>query len=270
MAVVDPIASGLGSPDGRAYDLVTKIEEVIDSLNLLNSTLTTESAAALDVRVTDLEDLVPAVAGTIEASSLVSVGASKEVNEWTVTAGVLIQSKTSATADAGTVRGIHGQVTASHAAISAGSIAGVRGLATVSGVVSAGALYAYGAQGKLIVSGTMNHADARLAALLAQLDISAGTYTAGQISALWVDAGATSVSGALGGQFNMVRITNTTQSVPNAVIYAYSEGSFLLELDGPGGNAAWYDATAAGGLTRSHRLKVKVGGATGYISVFTD
>lgn len=34
-AIADPTASGRGSADGLAYDLVTKIEEVIDAVNLL-------------------------------------------------------------------------------------------------------------------------------------------------------------------------------------------------------------------------------------------
>lgn len=219
--------------------------------------------------------------GTVSASKALVVDSSKLLNELNVTGavaivgdttatGVVTQSKTTSTASAGTVRGVHGQVTASHAAITAGSIAGVRGLATLSGVVSGGGLYAYGAQGKLVVTGTMNHADARLCAVLAQLDISAGVYTAGQISALWVDAGATSVAGALGGQFAMVRITNTTVSVPDSVISVDSEGSFLFDLNGPGGNADWYTGGATGGATRSYKLKVKVGGVTGYMSVYTD
>ena len=66
------------------------------------------------------------------------------------------------TAALGTVRLIHGAITASHAAIASGTIAGVRGLVTLSGVISAGGAYLYGAQGKLIVTGTMDHADALL------------------------------------------------------------------------------------------------------------
>ena len=262
-------ATGRGAATGTEYTNITTGVRYVNTGTAAAPTWTTVSDT---LGTSYLGGVTP---GTITASKAAVVDSGKAVNEWNVTGtetvvGVITQSKTSATADAGTVRGVHGQVTASHGAISAGSIAGVRGLATVSGIVSAGGLYAYGAQGKLVVSGTMNHADSRLCGLLAQLDISAGVYTAGQISALWVDAGATSVAGALGGQFNMLRITNTTVSVPNAVIYAYSEGSFLLDLDGPGGNADWYTATAAGGATRSHKLKVKVGGTTGYISVYTD
>ena len=169
----------------------------------------------------------------------------------------------------GTVRSVIGQITASGTDIASGSIAGVRGLATLSGTITAGGSYLYGTQGKLIVSGTMNHADSRLAGLVAQLDTSAGTYTSGQISALWVDGGETSVAGTLGGQFNMVRITNTTVAVPNAVIYAYSEGSYLLDLSGPGGNANWFDTTAFGS-THLGRVKVNFNGTPGYIYVYAD
>jgi hypothetical protein len=113
----------------------------------------------------------------------------------------------------------------------------------------------------------MNHADSRLTALLAQLDISAGTYTTGQISALWVDAGATGVAGALGGQFNMVRISNTTVSVPNSHIYVYGVASYLMDLNTNSGT--WADATAHGG-TAAGRIKVLHNGTTKYVYLFSD
>ena len=135
-----------------------------------------------------------------------------------------------------------------------------------------GAAYVYGGQHKFSLgAGTINHADSRVCASLVQMDISTGTYTAGQLSALWVDAGASSAMVNNGGQFNMVRITNTTACVPNAVIYLYSEGSYLLDMGAPEGNADWFASTAAGGATRKYALKVKCPDeSTGYISVYTD
>jgi hypothetical protein len=172
----------------------------------------------------------------------------------------------------GTVRAIIGQITASGAAIISGNVVGVRGLCTLSGTITAGGAYLYGLQGKLAVTGTMNHADARLCAVIAQLDISAGTYSAGQLSALWVDAGASAGSAHDGGgQFNLIRITNTTIAIPNSVIFVYAEASYLFDLaGGPGGNADWYAAntTSIEGNNMSYILKVKdPAGAAGYIPV---
>ena len=55
MPIDKPQPSGKSSPDGLAYDVVSKIGEVIDAVNTLNETLTTESADALDTRVTAVE-----------------------------------------------------------------------------------------------------------------------------------------------------------------------------------------------------------------------
>ncbi len=186
--------------------------------------------------------------------------------------GTQTSTATVSTAALGTVRAVYGKVIGSAASITEGNIVGVRGEASIpSGKTIAGGAYLYGVQGKLTFAGTMNHADSRLCAVLAQLDISSGTYTAGQISALWVDAGATGVAGSLGGQFNLVRITNTTASVPNSVVYVYAEASYLFDLaGGPGGNADWYAANThtIDGHALSYIIKVKdPAGNTGYIPV---
>lgn len=226
--------------------------------------------------ITSPATLAGITAGTITASKAVIVDSSKAVNEWTVTDGVLTQSKTVSTAALGTVRGIHGQVTASNAAIASGNTVGVRGLCTLSGVVSAGGAFFYGAQGKLVVSGTMNHADSRLCGLIAQIDTTGATLTTGQLSALWVDHGA-GVTGAGGGQFNMVRITNTVSgSKPNAIIYAHSNATNVLDLSAPGGTMDWLVASGASagsagksdGCAAQKVLVVSIGGTPYYIPAF--
>lgn len=233
-------------------------------------TLTAASGATVNIlgsgmtaTGTELSKLAGVTAGAITASKAVVVGASSEVDQWTVTAGVLTQSKTVSSAALGTVRGIHGQVTTSGTDIASGNTVGVRGLNTLSGTITAGGAFLYGCQGKLVVTGTMNHADARLCAALAQLDISAATLSAGQLSALWVDAG-TTATGAGGGQFNLVRITNTTAAVPNAMIYAYGKADYFAELAANGGT--WTSTTGTAGSTASKGwLKVYVEGAVRYI-----
>lgn len=183
-------------------------------------------------------------------------------------------TSTIATAALGTVRnGYFKATSAVGGSATSGNLVGVRGEVSIpSGDTIGGGIYLYGAQGKLTFAGTMNHADSRLCAGLAQLDISAGTYTTGQLSALWVDAGASASASAVstkgGGQFNLLRITNTTAASSNALIYGYADADYLFDLGGPGGNADWYslDGTA-GSSSAKGWLKIYVGGAARYIAL---
>lgn len=226
----------------------------------------------------EINKLADVTAGAVTASKALVVDASRDLatlGNLTMD-GVLTLAKAVTGTALGTVRAIHGQVTASTAAIASGAVTGVRGIATLSGTITAGGAYVIGSQGKVAVSGTMNHEDSRLAAVFAQLDISAGTYTAGQLSALWVDAGASASASAVstkgGGQFNLIRITNTTAANANAVIYAYAEADYLMELGGPGGNADWFAANtvdiSGGSHALSYILKIKdPAGNAGYIPI---
>jgi hypothetical protein len=180
-------------------------------------------------------------------------------------------SKAVATTALGTVRVAQGSGTASATGIASGNLVGARGDVTLSGTVTGGA-YLYGSQGKLLVTGTMNHADARLCGSLAQLDISQGTYTAGQLSVLWVDAGASASASAVstkgGGQFNLLRLTNTTAASTNAIIYAYGDSDYLLDLGAPGGNADWFDAGTGASASCSGHIKVYLNGTAAYLRVY--
>jgi hypothetical protein len=183
-------------------------------------------------------------------------------------------SKTVATTALGTVRVAQGSGIASGTAIASGNLVGARGDVTLSGTITAGGAYLYGSQGKLIVTGTMNHADARLCGSLAQLDISAGTYTAGQLSAMWVDAGATASASAIatkgGGQFNLLRVTNTTAANSNSAMLVYADADYLFDLGAPGGNADWFDAgTGATGTCTGH-IKVNLNGVAGWLRVYSS
>jgi hypothetical protein len=190
----------------------------------------------------------------------------------------LVTAKTITTAALGTVRQVFGSISASHAAISGGTIAGVRGLATLSGVISAGGAYLYGTQGKLIVTGTMNHADSRLAACMAQIDAvtgGPGTLTAGQLSGLWIDS--QTPAGAGGGQFNPIRITLNAGSKPNAIMFVQSDASFLFDLSTPSGGAqsfvvaAGVNAASAGNAAGVAAKVIKIelnDGDTYYLPLF--
>ena len=217
----------------------------------------TASAAQVNV-------LAGVTAGTVTASKGVVVDGSKQVDTWTATA-----VNTTATFATGTTWAIEGQLTASNAAITAGTVWGIRGRIIVSGNPSGG--YFYGNQGKAIVSGTVS-GSANIYGVVAQLDISAGTYSGGELAGLWVDAGATAVGILAGGvDFNLVRVTNTTIAVPNSVFQVEAQAANLFDFHSLGTADGWFSATALGGVTRKARIKVKCeDGTSGYMSVYTD
>jgi hypothetical protein len=152
----------------------------------------------------------------------------------------ITDTETSATP--GTVRTIIGAITDS-TTITSGNLVGVRGACTV---VSASGGFLYGAQGKVIASGTLS-GSVWAAGVFGQLDISAATVNAGQCAAIWGDYGATSgtmtdTTGCRG-----IAMTNTTAAVLNAQVYLYGSATNLLELAGPGGTMAFVTGSAGGG-----------------------
>ena len=151
----------------------------------------------------------------------------------------------------------------------------IRGQARLSAAVDIlGGAYIAGIQAKFTMASgaVINHADCRVCAMLVQLDVSGGTYTAGQLSALWVDCGASGNPGVGDGQGNIIRISNTTTWVPHAVFFVYAEATYMFNFaGGPGGNADWYSTTSAGGATRKHKIAcLGPDGAACYMSLYTD
>jgi len=209
-----------------------------------------------------------ATAGTGVASKALVLSAAKTV---TISA-----APTSATP--GTVRTVIGELVPTPATtITSGTLVGVRGhLSFPTSKTITGGAYLTGTQGKLSIAGTMNHADSRLCAVLAQLDTTGATLTAGQLSGLWVDMGA-GVTGAGGDQFNMIRITNTVNgSKPNAIIYAHSNATYLLDLSAPAGTMDWLVAagTSSGSFGNADGVATKVlvlniGGTPYYVPCHT-
>lgn len=187
----------------------------------------------------------------------------------TLSSGVISQTETTAATALSNTYGTVSNITASATGIVSGNLRGARAVATLSGTVTGGA-YVMGGQDKLIVTGTMNHADSRLAAGFSQLDISQGTYTTGQLSGLWVDCGSTASASAVstkgGGQFNILRLTNTTAALNNSLVYGYADADFLLDLGGPGGNADWFSETGTV-TTDDGWLKINLNGTTKYIGL---
>ena len=253
----------------HTYDISLQNAETID--NAVNGTVqVTASVLKLAFDAAAYMTITQADAGAVTFDS-VSDGTAGFAFSDPITG-----NNTVTTAALGTVRAIVGNVTASGTDISGGLITGVRGHSTASGTITAGGAYVIGTQGKLTVTGTMNHEDSRLAALFGQLDISAGTYTNGQMSCLWVDAGASaSVSAAStggGGQFNMLRVTNTTTANANAIMYAYAAADFFLQFGSPL-DADWFavNTTSIDSRALSYVLLVKdAANGTGYIPVYAS
>lgn len=78
MAIADATPSGRSSPDGLAYDLKTKLEEVIAELNRI--TLLVPSLSAGELAVLD-----GVVAGTVTAGKAVVAGTAKVLDELDIT-----------------------------------------------------------------------------------------------------------------------------------------------------------------------------------------
>jgi hypothetical protein len=263
----------LTTQGAQTLDSATLASAIITSLTLGSTAITATGAeinklAGATLTTTELNKLAGVTAGIVSASKALVVGASKELNELPII-------QTIATADLGTVRLLHAQAVASNAHISAGTLAAVRGLTTLSGVIDTGGAYLYGTQGKLVVTGTMNHADSRLTAGISQLDVTGATLTAGQLSGHWIDI--VGGNGAGGGQFNALRITANKDSKPASIIYGQLNASFLMDLVTPSGTTMDYvaaagtavgSAGAATGVAAKVAL-VRIDGTTYYIPLFT-
>jgi len=163
---------------------------------------------------------------------------------------------------------VDGELTVSGTGVVSGNGWGVRGLTTVSGTVTGGA-FIFGAYAKMVLSGTQNHADSRLAAFFCKLDASAGTYTAGQLSSAWFDMGATAPSGgwATGAQANVIRVQNTTGSSVNALIYGYGKATYGLDISD---NSAGWLVTSGTATTAAGGIKINANGSTRYIQLFSS
>lgn len=163
--------------------------------------------------------------------------------------------------------------TTSHADITSGSLRGTRSHFTIpSGTTIGGGAFVMGGQHKLTCAGTMNHADSRVMGGFCQLDISAGTYTTGQLSGLWVDCGASASASAVstkgGGQFNILRLQNTTAASTNSIIYCFGDSDYLLDLGAPSGNADWFDAGTGATADVTGHLKINLNGTPGFLRVY--
>ncbi len=204
----------------------------------------------------------------------------------TLSANANITYSKTAAADVGTVRACYGKyaLTGSTPVTTASNnMVGARGEFNIGtgGVLSfnAGSSFATGVQGKIVASGTTtigattSDQDARIQAIHAQADFTGMTINGGQIALIEADVQVrpTAINGV--NQFNLLKLTDadaskTTQA--NAIISAFAEAAFLLELNAPETNADWFatNTTSIEGNNMSYILKVKCpDGSTGYLPV---
>jgi len=251
---------------------------------VVGSTLSILAAATVTVEggatITGLTGGETTFASSAEIQTGTEAAKCMAPDQWTLARALLplVTAKTISTAALGTVRQVHGAITASHAAISGGTIAGVRGLVTLSGANSAGGAYFYGAQGKLIITGTLNHADSRACALIAQLDCltgGPGTISAGELSGLWID-----VLGPTGipfNEYNAIRISANKDNKFQSLIYAQTDAAFFFDIVKPTGGAqalvvAAGTNTVSAGNAAGVAAKVgliRIDGTTYYIPLFS-
>jgi hypothetical protein len=174
----------------------------------------------------------------------------------------------------GTVRSLVGKMNSTVATQTSGNLVGVRGEVNC---VSASGGFLYGAQGKIIATGTLS-GSSWSAGVFGQLDISAATVNAGQMAPLWGDYGSTSGTMTNTTGLRGVVMTNTTAAVLNAQDYRYGNATYLLELAGAGGTLNYYanagtSAGSAGDAAHCAAQKViavQINGVAAYIPVFTQ
>ena len=185
--------------------------------------------------------------------------------------GANTYSSSTASATPGTIRALRGAMTGTATVMTSGNLVGVRG--EVDAVGASGG-FLYGAQGKVIATGTLS-GSTWTAGVFGQLDISAATINAGQCAPIWGDFGAS--SGTLTDQTGLygIAMTNTTAVVTQGQIYLYGGSQNLLLLstnvglsgvtyfiNAGTGSGSWGNATPP---TPSKVLRISVDGTQYYL-----
>ena len=184
----------------------------------------------------------------------------------------IVDTGTLATTNPATQRQVYGKILLDYAGnvtigSGTGSVVGVRGeVSGATGTTLKDGFY-YGAQGKFTLGGStiQETSAARYCGVLAQLDVSSGTMTSGQLSALWADMGATA-AGAFASETNIIRASNTTAQSVNAILYGYGKATFALDLSD--NSSGWIYATGTA-TTNAGGIKVNINGAIRYINLYS-
>ena len=182
---------------------------------------------------------------------------------------------TTSSATPGTIRSLTGKITGSATTMTSGNLVGLRGEADV---VGASGGFIYGAQGKVIPTGTFT-GSVWVAGVFAQFDLSHPAVINGaQFASIWGDWGATGATATDLTGCRGIAFTNTTSNVLNAQDYRYGNATYLLELAGAGGTLNYYAAAGTGSGSAGNSthcaaqqvIKIDINGSAAYIPVFTQ
>ena len=155
-----------------------------------------------------------------------------------------------------------------------GSIAAIRGNVTVATGTTITAGYLYGVQGKITLKGTLDTVLGEYqAAVVAQLDTSAATaVTSGNLSALWVDGGASTALG--NGKYNMINVTNTVAANAGAVLSFAGNATdlFVLNTDNAISGSFLRPVTTVSSMVGSLAISYWNGSSmvTGYLPIYSS
>ena len=164
------------------------------------------------------------------------------------------QSITASTSSAtpGTIRSVRGLTSDSNSIVTSGNLVGVRGEVDM---VGASGGFFYGAQGKVISTGTLS-GSSWTAGVFGQFDLSGATINAGQTAPVWADYGASGGTFTDATGMRMFSGTNTIASLTLfAMDYRYGKASNLLELDG---NAGTYISSGGSGAPSGTIKKIAI------------
>lgn len=152
-----------------------------------------------------------------------------------------------------------------------GSLAGVRGEITLTAAKSFTDGFLYGVQGKFTMNGTMAEVSAaRATGVLGQVDLSTGTLTAGQVSAVWGDLQGNPTL-TVNDQVYVGRFTNSMSAGKKAQAFQlmYGAADFFFEASADGGSADWAVISAGTYSTADGYLLVNVYGTSYRIPLFS-
>lgn len=182
------------------------------------------------------------------------------------TGGYCLEVKSEPTITSGTHFGVETTVDAKPSASSTAGITGVGGIARLAATYTMTGGSVVGTYGQLCNLGTFNGGGIIASAIYGVIE-AGGTYTAvSHVAAGWFDSHLTQTVTA--GSFDMLYITNNGSTTANNAFYIYAGNKItnLFTIDtasGMVGDKANGDYT----FTATRKVKVNVGGETGYIVV---
>jgi len=221
----------------------------------------------------------PTISGTTAITGTTTIGSGATLTAPAFVAatftGVVAGATTITAAAPATTRYLLSAVTLTPATTIAvaggGSIAGVRGEITLTAAKSFTDGFLYGVQGKFTMNGTMAEVSAaRATGVLGQVDLSTGTLTAGQVSAVWGDLQGNPTL-TVNDQVYVGRFTNSMSAGKKAQAFQlmYGAADLFFEASADGGSADWAVIGAGTYSTADGYLLVNIYGTNYRIALFT-